>query len=361
VIYQWLVPLREYFHPLNVFQYITFRTAYATVMALLLCFALGPGIIARLKAAQFVDTVREDLPEGHRAKGGTPTMGGILILIAIVVPTLFWANLTSPYVQMALAVTVVLGGIGFLDDYLLSVRHRPKGLVGRYKILGQVMLGLVVGSIIYLKPDSPQWAGRTEVPFLKEHFIHMGILYVPFCALVITGASNAVNLTDGLDGLAIGVVAVAGAAFALVSYVSGNARFSDYLDIAYLPASGELTVFCGALLGAALGFLWFNAHPAQVFMGDTGSLALGGALGTIAILLRKEYLLFFVGGLFVVEALSVILQVASFRLRGKRIFRMAPIHHHFELLGWPETQVVVRFWIVAVVFALLGLSTLKLR
>jgi len=361
VIYHLLFPLRDAFSPFNVFGYITFRTAYAAIMALVLSFALGPAVIASLRRSQLVDTVREDLPEIHEAKRGTPTMGGILILVCVVVPTLLWANLTSRYVQVTLLAVLWLGTIGFLDDYLLVVRHRSKGLVGRYKFLGQLLFGLLVGAILYYWPELGGWAGRTEVPFFKDRVVDFGIWYIPFCALVITGASNAVNLTDGLDGLAIGVVAVAAASFTVVCYVSGHAAFSRYLGVAYLPTSGELTVFCGALLGAALGFLWFNAPPAKVFMGDTGSLALGGALGTMAVLLRKEYFLIFVGGLFVVEALSVILQVASFRLRGKRIFRMAPLHHHFELMGWPESQVVVRFWILAVIFALLGLSTLKLR
>lgn len=360
MIYHLLYPLREAFSPFNVFQYITFRTAYAAILALILSFALGPRVIAMLRRQQLVDRTREDLPERHGKKHGTPTMGGVLILAAILFPTLLWADLTSRYVQLVLVSTLWLGLIGFLDDYLLTVRHRRKGLVGKYKLLGQVALGLAVGCVLYFG-QQPDWAGRTEVPFFKQNVLDLGLLYIPFCALVITGASNAVNLTDGLDGLAIGAVGVAAAAFGVVSYVSGHAQFARYLGIAFLPGSGELTIFCGAVVGAALGFLWFNSHPAQVFMGDTGALALGGALGTVAVMLRKEYMLLFVGGLFVIEALSVILQVASFKLRGKRIFRMAPLHHHFELMDWPESKVVVRFWILAVIFAVVGLSMLKLR
>jgi phospho-N-acetylmuramoyl-pentapeptide-transferase len=361
VLYELLYPLREQFFAFNVFKYITFRAAYATVTAFLLSFLLGPWMIAKLREWGAVKRVRVEGPESHQVKTGTPTMGGLLILAGIVIPTLLWADLSSQQVRIALLVTLWLGAIGFLDDYLQVVRRQPKGLVGRAKLAGQISLGVLVAVILIVSPERSDLATRTTVPFLKDRVVDFGWFYVPFVVLVITGASNAVNLTDGLDGLAIGVTAFAAMAFAGLAYVSGHARFSEYLQILYLPDAGELTVFCGAILGAALGFLWYNAPPADVFMGDTGSLALGGALGVVAILLKMEFILVIVGGLFVAEALSVILQVASFRTTGRRIFKMAPLHHHFELLGWPETKVVVRFWIVAGLLALLSLSTLKLR
>jgi phospho-N-acetylmuramoyl-pentapeptide-transferase len=288
-------------------------------------------------------------------------MGGILIVGAIVIPTLLWANLANRYVWLVLLSTVWLGALGFLDDYLHVVRKEPKGLLGRYKLLGQIALGLIVGSVLAFAPRDPVVATLTNVPFLKDRYLDFGFLYVPFVVLVITASSNAVNLTDGLDGLAIGMVAIAGLAFAGLAYLSGNVRFSDYLNILYLDGTGELAVVCAALVGASLGFLWFNCHPADVFMGDTGALALGGTLGTLAVLVKREFLLVVIGGMFVAEAVSVILQVVSFKLRGKRIFRMAPLHHHFELTGWPEPRVVVRFWIIASLLALLSVSTLKLQ
>jgi phospho-N-acetylmuramoyl-pentapeptide-transferase len=361
MLYELLYPLRDHLFFFNVFRYITFRAAYAAVTAFLLSVMLGPWVIAQLRARGVVKHIRQEGPEAHQSKIGTPTMGGLLILGAIEIPTLLWADLGSREVLVALLATAWLGGIGFLDDYLQVIRGRSKGLVGRAKIVGQVVLGVLVGlAVIYLL-DRPRLATATSVPFFKEQFVDLGWLYVPFIVLVITGSSNAVNLTDGLDGLCIGIVAFAAVAFAGLSYVSGHSKFAEYLQILYLPGSGELTVFCAAIFGASLGFLWYNSHPAQIFMGDTGSLALGGALATVAILIKMELILAIVGGLFVAEALSVILQVASFRLTGRRIFRMAPIHHHFELLGWPENKVVVRFWIVASLLALLSLSTLKLR
>ncbi|HVP57376.1 MAG TPA: phospho-N-acetylmuramoyl-pentapeptide-transferase, partial [bacterium] len=274
---------------------------------------------------------------------------------------LLWANLTNRYILICLFATCWLGAMGFVDDYLRIIKHKPTGLVGKYKVAGQAVLGLIVGTLLLAFPDNPELATKTTLPFLKNVFPDFGIFYVPFVILVITGVSNAVNLADGLDGLAIGMFAFAAAAFAGLSYVTGHARFSSYLNILYLRQAGELTIFCGSLVGASLGFLWFNAHPAEVFMGDTGSLALGGALAVISILIKKEILLAIVGGIFVVEALSVMIQVVSFKLTGKRVFRMAPLHHHFELGGLPESKLVVRFWIVAALLALVTLSTLKLR
>ena len=361
MFYHLLYPLHQYIHAFNVFRYITFRTAYATLTALLICFVLGPLIIRMLKRLSVVDGVRMDTPERHAGKQGTPTMGGLMILLAVIVPTLLWANLGNKYVLICLFTTCWLGAMGFIDDYLRMVMHKPKGMVGKYKIAGQAILGLIVGTLILAFPDDPDLATKTTVPFFKNVFPDLGLFYIPFVILVITGTSNAVNFADGLDGLAIGMYAFAAAAFAGLSYVTGHARFSEYLNLLYLKDAGELTVFCGSLVGASLGFLWFNAHPAQVFMGDTGSLALGGALAVISILIKKEILLAIVGGIFVIEALSVIIQVAAFRLTGKRVFRMAPIHHHFELVGWPESKLVVRFWILSALLALVTLSTLKLR
>jgi len=361
MLYELLYPLRDHFFAFNVFRYITFRAAYSAITAFLLAVLLGPWFIAKLREKGIVKRVRQEGPESHYGKTGTPTMGGLLILAAIAIPTVLWADPASPEVRIALAATLWAGAIGFLDDYLQVVRRQPKGLVGRAKLAGQVTLGILVGVATVWLFDQGGLATSITLPFLKERMVDLGWLYLPFVVLVITGASNAVNLTDGLDGLAIGIVVFAAVAFAGLTYVAGHSKFADYLQILYVPGAGELTVFCAAIFGASLGFLWYNSHPAQIFMGDTGSLALGGALGVVAILIKMELILAIVGGLFVAEALSVILQVASFRLTGKRIFRMAPIHHHFELLGWPESKVVVRFWIVAGLLALLSLSTLKLR
>ncbi|MBN1826027.1 MAG: phospho-N-acetylmuramoyl-pentapeptide-transferase [Candidatus Eisenbacteria bacterium] len=361
MLYLLLYPLRDVYSFLNVFRYITFRSAYAAVSALLLCFLLGPWVIRRLRARQFVETGSDLTPDTHRAKRGTPTMGGILILFAILLPTLLWADLTNRYVQLALLSTVWLGAIGLLDDYLKSVRKLPKGLVGRYKLAGQIGLGVFLGVMLVHFAPEPEWATKTALPFLKDRTIDFRWFYVPFVVFVLTGSSNAVNLTDGLDGLAIGLTALAAFTFGVMAYVAGHAQFAGYLNIPFLKGVGELTVFCGSLAGAALGFLWWNTHPAQIFMGDTGSLALGGLLAVIAVFIKMEFLLALVGGVFVLEVLSVIIQVTSFRLRGKRVFRMAPLHHHFELMKWPEQKVVVRFWIIGILFALLSLSTLKLR
>ncbi len=362
MLYHLLYPLSDIFSPLNVFRYITFRAAYATITALLLCFIFGPALVRRLRQFKVRQIIRQDGPATHLTKSGTPTMGGLLIVAATVLPTLLWASLLNRYVLLAVGVTLVMGGLGFLDDYLHVVRRAPKGLLGRYKLVVQFGVGLAVGTILYLYPVEPRFATATTVPFLKTPGLwDLGLFYIPFVALVITATSNSVNLTDGLDGLAAGLAALAAAAFAGLAYVSGNVKIAGYLNIPYIPGGGELAIFCTALFGATLGFLWFNNHPADVFMGDTGSLAIGGALGTAAVMLKKEILLCLIGGIFVVEALSVIIQVASFKLRHKRVFRMAPIHHHFELKGWPESRVVVRFWIVGVLLVLLSLSTLKLQ
>ncbi len=353
--------LLDWFSGFNVFRYITFRAAYALVTALVISFLLGPWMIGKIRQLQLGETIREETPDHHKAKAGTPTMGGLLILAGTLIPTLLWADLTNRYILLVMGVTLWTGFIGFLDDYLKVVKKRSKGLVGRYKLVGQVSLGLGLGLFLYFSPLSPELGVGIELPFLKGVLLNLGLLYVPLVVLVLTGTSNAVNLTDGLDGLAIGVVSIIFVAFTGLAYVSGHKLFSEYLNIVYLPGAGELTVYCAAVVGASLGFLWFNAHPAEIFMGDTGSLSLGGALGTVAILLKKELLLVILGGVLVMEALSVILQVWSFKRTGRRIFRMAPLHHHFELQGWHESKVVVRFWILAVLMVMVGLSTLKLR
>jgi phospho-N-acetylmuramoyl-pentapeptide-transferase len=361
VLYHLLFPLRDAWGVLNVFQYITFRSAYAAVTALILCFLLGPVIIRCLKARGWYQVIRPDGPETHLSKAGTPSMGGLLILPAIIIPTLLWANLTNVYIQIILVVTVALGLLGFLDDYLRVVRKMPKGLLGRYKLAGQVVLGVVVGLVLLWARPQGELTTQTTVPFLKDAFINFGIVYVPFVMLVITASSNAVNLSDGLDGLAAGMIIPPAVAFGGLAYVSGHIKFADYLNIPFMTGVGELAIFTSAFVGACMGFLWYNAHPAQVFMGDTGSLALGGSLGAMAILIKRELLLVIVGGLFVAEAVSVMLQVFSWKTRRQRIFLMAPLHHHFEKMGWPESRVVVRFWIVSIILALITLSTLKLQ
>ncbi len=363
MFYEWVFPLHTLpgLSVLNVFRYITLRSAYAAVTALLLCYFLGPVMIAWLRRVKLGQKIRREGPQAHLSKAGTPTMGGLLIVTAIVVPTLLWGNFHSRPMWLALAATVWLGALGFLDDYLRVVKGFPKGLLGRYKLAGQIAIGALVGFALVHWPEPGLSATTTHIPFLKYRYIDFGWFFIPFVVLVITSSSNAVNLTDGLDGLASGLVGIAALTFAGMCYVSGHAKISEYLNITHLPYSGELTVFCAAVLGAALGFLWYNCHPADVFMGDTGSLALGGALGTVAVLIKREFWLVLVGGIFVVEALSVMIQVASFKLWGRRVFRMSPLHHHFELLGWPESRVVLRFYIVGVLLALLSLSTLKLQ
>lgn len=362
MLYHLLYPLAEQLGALNLFRYITFRTAYAAVTALVASLLLGPMIIRYLKRKQWGEEIRDEGPESHKKKSGTPSMGGLMILAAIVIPTLLWADLTNRFVQALLLVTIWMGVLGFVDDYLKVVKKRPRGMVARTKMSGQVLLGLLLGAWLYFDPPALQFGVTSEIPFFKNYVLDFGVLYIPLVVLVIAGTSNAVNLTDGLDGLAIGLTGICFVALGAIAYVTGRTDFSRYLAIEYLAGAGELTVFCGAAVGAALGFLWFNSHPAEVFMGDTGSLALGGAIGACALLLKKELLLVILGAVFVAEALSVIIQVASYRLRnGKRVFRMAPLHHHFELSGWTESKVVVRFWIIGMICALISLSTLKIR
>ncbi len=360
MLYHLLYPLHEYFSAFNVFRYITFRTAYAVLTALLFCFLFGPLFIRWLRQRQIGQQIRSDGPQSHLGKAGTPTMGGLLIVPAVCIPTLLWADLTNKYIWMLLGATLGFGAIGLVDDYLKVIRKQSTGLRMYQKLLLQGGIAMVLSLLIYFDPLDP-YSSMLHIPFLKQWLIDLGWFYIPFAAVVIVGSSNAVNLTDGIDGLAIGLVGIAAVANALLVYVSGHAGFANYLQVLYLPGIGELTIFCGALLGASLGFLWYNAYPAEVFMGDVGSLALGGALGTLAVITKHEVILAVVGGIFVFETLSVIAQVASFKLTGKRIFRMAPLHHHFELLGWPESKVIVRFWIAGIILALLSLSTLKLR
>ena len=374
----WLLFLKlyHYFPPFRIFRYLTFRTAFASLTAMFTGLIVGPMVINRLREFQIGQYIREEGPKAHQKKAGTPTMGGLLIAIAVVVPTLLWADLSNPFVWIAIFATCAFAAIGFADDYIKVVRKRNLGLTARAKLGLQFLTSFVIAVILIGLQARGQYSTKLIVPFFKQfrpdlviekwaqnpHIWPLAFLpFVVFVCLVIVGASNAVNLTDGLDGLAIGCTVIAAGALTVLTYVSSNARWSSYLDIQFIPRVGELTVFCGALVGASLGFLWYNAHPAEVFMGDVGSLSLGGTLGVIAVIIKQEILLFFVGGIFVIEALSVILQVGSFKLRSKRIFRMAPIHHHFELLGWSESKVIVRFWILALVFALFALTTLKLR
>jgi len=362
-----LYHLLYYFHGrvsgLNVVRYITFRTAVASLTALFLVLVLGPWMIESLRRLQIGQYIREEGPQAHQTKAGTPTMGGLLILVGIIVPTLLWGDLLNPNTWILVLSTAGFGAIGFTDDYLKVVKKRNLGLTGRAKMLYQVLVGLAIGAAIYVfsRVEPTMYSTRLIVPFFKNFMPDIAALYIVFAVLVVVAASNAVNMTDGLDGLAIGTTLIAAAAFTVLAYVSGNRVFAGYLDLLYQPRAGEITIFCGAMVGASMGFLWWNCYPAQIFMGDVGSLSLGGALGTVAILIKQELLLIPIGGLFVIEALSVILQVASFKLRGKRIFRMSPLHHHFELVGWKEPQIIIRFWIVAFVFALFSLTTLKLR
>jgi len=362
MLYHLLYPLTKYFSALNLFRYITFRTVGATATAIIICLILGPFFIRLLKRFQVAEKIREEGPSTHKKKAGTPTMGGLIVLAGIIIPTLLWANLSNFYIQWILVVTIWLGAIGFMDDYLKAIKNQRRGLVARKKMIGQVTLGILFGlALVYISPEG-YYDGSTGIPFLKNYVLYLGIFYVPFVIAVITGSSNAVNLTDGLDGLAIGLCGLCFLAFGGIVYLTGRLDYSSYLQIDYLPGTGELTIFCGAAVGSALGFLWFNSHPAEVFMGDTGSLSLGGALGAIAIMVKKELLLVIVGAVFVITALSVIIQVLSYRYRGgKRVFKMAPLHHHFELIGWPESKIVVRYWIIGALCALLTLATLKIR
>ncbi len=361
MLYHLLTPLAVDFKVFNLFNYLTFRTGGAIMTALLICFFMAPHLIRWLKRKQAGSSnIREYLEEAHAAKAGTPTMGGLMILISVSVSTLLWANLSNPFIWLALLVMIGYGLIGFADDYLKLTKKNTKGLSGRLKILGQVAFGLVaVLGMMYFTPD--HLATHIAIPFFKELFIDIGIGFVLWGLFVIIGSSNAVNLTDGLDGLAIVPVAIAAACFGLICYIVGRADFTEYLQIAYVPGAGELAILCGALIGGAMGFLWYNAPPAMIFMGDTGSLAMGGVLGSIAVMVKHELVLAIIGGLFVLETVSVIVQVVSFKLTGKRVFAMAPLHHHFEKKGWSEPTIVIRFWIIAVILALIGLSTLKLR
>ncbi len=374
LLYQKLFP---YFRLLRIFRYLTFRTAFASLTALLIGLLIGPYVIEKLREFQIGQHIREDGPQGHLKKAGTPTMGGLLICISILVPTLLWSDLSDPFVWVALFALVSFGGIGFADDYIKVAHRRNLGLTSRAKLGLQFLASSIIAIALVFLQGQGSYSTRLMVPFLKRfrpdlvmgwllhsaHFWPLAFIpFVIFVIFVIVGSSNAVNLTDGLDGLAIGCTIIAAGALTVLTYVSGHAVFSDYLELQRMPLVSEVTVFCGAMVGASIGFLWYNAHPAEIFMGDVGSLALGGAIGTVAVIIKQELLLPFIGGVFVLEAMSVILQVGSYKLRkGKRIFKMAPLHHHFELLGWSESKVIARFWIMALIFALLALTTLKLR
>jgi phospho-N-acetylmuramoyl-pentapeptide-transferase len=374
----WLLyqKLFVYIHAFRVFRYLTIRTAFATLTALLIGLLIGPYLIEKLREFQIGQYIREDGPKDHQKKAGTPTMGGLLICVAILVPTLLWSDLSNPLVWLAILALVGFGGIGFADDYLKVVHKRNLGLTARVKFSAQVGVAALIAVFLLLLRRQGEYSTLLMVPFVKRfrpdlvlhsvhHVPHLGplafLIFILFTVIVLVGSSNAVNLTDGLDGLAIGCAIIAAAALAALTYISGNVVFADYLGLQRMPLVSELTIFCGSMVGASIGFLWYNAHPAEVFMGDVGSLALGGAIGTVAVIIKQELLLPFIGGVFVLEALSVMLQVGSYKLRKKRIFKMAPIHHHFELMGWSESKVIVRFWIAALVFALFALTTLKLR
>ena len=374
LLYQKLFP---YFRPFRIFRYLTFRTAFATLTAMLIALIIGPYVIEKLREFKIGQYVRDDGPQAHLKKAGTPTMGGLLICIAILLPTLLWADLSNPFVWLVMGSTLAYGAIGFADDYIKVVRRRSLGLTARAKMGYQILAGVAVAVALIAMQARGAYSTHLMVPFIKRfrpdlawdflgRIPHLGLLaflpFVVFVVAVLVASSNAVNLTDGLDGLAIGCTLVAASALTVLTYVSGHVGFSDYLELQRMPLVGEVTVFCGAMVGASIGFLWYNAHPAEIFMGDVGSLALGGAIATVAVVIKQELLLPFIGGIFVLEALSVILQVGSYKLRGgKRIFKMAPLHHHFELMGWSESKVIARFWIGALVFALFALTTLKLR
>jgi len=362
MLYYLLFELRDVFVGFNVFRYITFRTAFAALTALLISLVLGPWLIERMRRIKLGQFIREEGPQSHQAKAGTPTMGGILINVAIIIPTILWADIRNPYIWIVLFVTAAYAAIGFVDDYRKLAKKRNLGLTPTEKFTAQFTVAFLAGAAIaYLPMLKNNYSTAITFPFLKDVTLDLGPVYILFIAVILVGTSNAVNLTDGLDGLAIGSVLIAAVTYTVLTYAAGHARIADYLRIAWVPQTGELAVFCGAMVGASLGFLWFNAHPAEIFMGDVGSLALGGAIGCVAVTIKQELLLVLVGGLFVLEALSVILQVASFKITGRRIFKMSPLHHHFELSGWKETKVVVRFWIIAIIFAMVSLATLKLR
>lgn len=362
---EFLYQFKDVFIGFNVFRYITVRAALAAITALIFALWVGPRVINLLRKYQIGEEIRSDGPQTHQAKKGTPTMGGLIILFGVIIATLLWANLSNIYLLLMFISTMIMGLIGFIDDYLKSILKLKRGLIGRYKLIGQISLGLFIGLVVYLYPYFDGLHSNTTMPFFKNLEIDFGIFYVPIIIFVITGASNAVNLTDGLDGLAAGLSAITFIAIAGIAYVSSNVNISGYLNIIYLPGTEELTIFCLALFGAAIGFLWYNTYPAEIFMGDTGSLALGSAMGTAAILLKKELLLLLIAGIFIVEVLSVIIQTTYFKYtkrkygQGRRVFLMAPVHHHFELKGWHENKVVVRFWIMGILLALLSLSTFK--
>ena len=357
----------ERFSFFNLFEYITFRSAFAAISALIISFIIGPWVIHILHKNQIGEEIRPTGPKSHLKKKGTPTMGGVIILLAVLLPTLLFAKLNSPFIQIIIFATIWMGLIGFLDDYLKVIKKIKRGLVARYKMAGQVALGCIISFWIFNVPEYSEFYSKTTIPFLKNIELDLGMVYPLMIILVITGTSNAVNLTDGLDGLAAGLLAICFTAFSAIAYITGRIDFSDYLNILYLPGAGELTIFSSAMAGACIGYLWFNSAPAEVFMGDTGSLSTGAALGTLAVLLKKELLLFIIGGVFVWEALTVIIQVFYFRItkyytgKGKRYFNMAPIHHHYELAGWPEIKVVIRFWIIGLLLALFSLATFKIR
>ena len=359
MLYHLLYPLHTTLSVFNVFRYITFRTIYASLTAFFICFLLGPWVIRKLSGMQVGQYIRDDGPQSHLSKAGTPTMGGLLIVFSIVTSVLLWSDLANYFTWIVLLAIIGYGLIGFSDDYLMQIKKRSKGLNVRNKLMLQFGLALIIGFLVYSSPD---FSTQVTIPLFKNLSPDLGWGYIIFAAFVIVGASNAVNLTDGLDGLAIGPVIVAATTYMIFAYVAGHIKIADYLQINYVVGSGEVAILCGTLAGAGMGFLWFNSYPAQIFMGDVGSLSLGAALGTIAVITKQEILLVLVGGLFVVEALSVIFQVSFFKMTsGRRIFRMAPLHHHFELKGWPEPKVIVRFWIIAIALALLAMSTLKLR
>ncbi len=366
MFYHLLFPLKKYVSGFNLFQYITFRAAMAAITALLISFIIGPLILRLLKKHQVGEIIRENGPTSHLAKKGTPTMGGIIILISVIIPVLLWANLKNIYTILILIATIWMGIIGFVDDYLKVVKKIKKGLIARYKLIGQISLGMIIGCYLFFTPELAALQGLISVPFFKNLELNLGFLYIPFVILFVTFASNSVNLTDGLDGLAAGLMGIVALALAVIAYVTGRVDFSHYLNTIYIQGSGELTVYCMAFAGGILGFLWYNSKPAQVFMGDTGSLGMGSALGTIAILLKKEILFLVLGGIFFAETLSVVIQVCYFRYTriktgtGKRVFLMAPLHHHFEMKGWDESKVVIRFWIIGILLAILSLSSFKI-
>jgi phospho-N-acetylmuramoyl-pentapeptide-transferase len=356
MLYHFLLPLAKIYSVLNIFQYITFRTIYASLTALVLSFIIGPFLIKKLSSMQVTEVIRRDGPPSHLVKEGTPTMGGVIILLAVMISVMLWARFDNIYIWVLSIVTIGMGAIGFVDDY-----KKMNGKVGGLKASTKILCQIIVATAAVLVLYNSGIETTLSIPLLKDVRFEMGLAYIPFAVCVIVGTSNAVNLTDGLDGLAIGPMTIAAATYMLFSYLTGHSRLADYLNIMYVTNAGELAVFAGAMAGASLGFLWFNTYPAQVFMGDIGALSLGGALGCIAVITKHEILLLLVGGIFVVEALSVIFQVSSFKMRGKRVFQMAPIHHHYELKGWPEPKIIVRFWIIAIILALVAVSTLKIR